>query len=106
MKSPLSYYHDEKMQNRVQVNENGNPIIDWGETIPGKLKEMVLYVKNESKDALVLRQPFSTSEDLKITDFPIRLQREDTGIVKLQYKPNPESIEPHHSSWGFQIVVG
>ncbi len=106
MKSPLTYYIDKKMEKRVPVNEEGFPIIDWGETIPGKLKEMILYVKNESKDSLTFRQPYSTSDDLKVEDYPARLQGEDTGVVKLKYRPNPETIQSHHSSWGFQIVVG
>jgi hypothetical protein len=94
------------MEKRVAVNETGQPIIDWGETVPGKQKEMTLYIKNESKDALVLRQPFSTSEDLKIEDYPQRLQGEDYGMVKLSYKPNTESIESHFGSWGFEVVIG
>jgi len=106
LKSPLTYYTDESMEKRLPVNEEGFPIIDWGETIPGKQKEMTLYVKNESKDNLVLRQPYSTSEDLKIKDYPARLQGEDTGIVRLKYRPNPETITSHHSSWGFQVIIG
>ncbi len=106
MKSPLTYYHDEQMTKRVQVNEEGQPILDWGETIPGKLKEMTLYVKNESKDQLVLRQPFSTDDDLKIENYPSRLFGEESGKVEFKFRPNPDKIESHHASWGFEIVVG
>ena len=106
MKSPLTYYYDEAMQKRLPVNEEGAPIIDWGETIPGKKKEKILYVKNDSKDSLTFRQPFTTSEDLTIQNYPARLQGEDYGKVTLHYRPNPESIESHHSSWGFQIIIG
>jgi len=106
LKSPLTYYLDEKLDKRIAVNEEGQPLIDWGETIPGKLKEMTLYVKNESKDKLVLRQPFTTSDDLKIETYPTRLFGEEQGMVKLQLKPNPEKIESHHASWGFQVVIG
>jgi hypothetical protein len=106
MKSPLTYYHDEKLTKKVQVNEEGNPILDWGETIPGKLVEKTLYVKNESKDKLVIRQPFSTNEDLTIKDYPSRLFGEEAGAVKFSFKPNPEKIEAHNSSWGFEVVIG
>ena len=106
MKSPLTYYHDEALTKRVQVNEEGFPILDWGETIPGKLKEMTLFVHNESKDQLVLRQPFSTSEDLKIEDYPSRLFADQKGQVKFRFRPNPEKIESHNSTWGFEVIVG
>lgn len=106
MKSPLTYYYDESMSKRVPVNESGAPILDWGEIIPGKLKEMTLYIKNESRDRLVLRQPFSTSEDLKIESYPSRLFGEESGKVEFKFRPNPEKIESHHASWGFEVVVG
>lgn len=106
MKSPLTYYIDKKMEKRVPVNEEGFPIIDWGETIPGKLKEMILYVKNESKDPLTFRQPYCTSEDLKVEDYPAQMKAGTLGLVKLRYRPNPDTIESHHASWGFQVIVG
>jgi len=106
MKSPLTYYFDEKMKKRVPVNENGEPVLDWGETIPGKRKEMTLYVKNESKDKLVLRQPFTTDKDEKIEDYTPRLFGEEVGTVKLSLTPDINKIESHRGSWGFEIVLG
>ncbi len=106
MKSPLNYFHDEALTKRFEVNENGQPIIDWGETIPGKQKEMTIFVKNESKDKLVLRQPFTTSDELALNDYPPRLFAGEKGIVKLSYKSNPEKIEAHHSTWGFEVIIG
>ena len=88
MKSPLTYYHDEAMTKRVQVNEEGHPILDWGETIPGKLKEKTLFVQNESKDRLVLRQPFSTDSDLKIEDYPSNLLGGEKGKVEFKFRPS------------------
>ena len=106
MKSPLTYYHDEKHSKRVSVNESGAPILDWGETIPGKRKEVTLYIQNESKDQLHLRQPFTTDPTLKIEDYPSRLFSEEKGIMKFSLTPDKEKIEAHHGSWGFEIVIG
>jgi hypothetical protein len=106
MKSPLTYYYDELHSKRVPVNETGQPILDWGETVPGKRKELTLFIQNESKDKLVLRQPFSTDETLKIEDYPSRLFSEEKGIMKFSLTPNIEKIESHHGSWGLEIVVG
>ena len=106
MRLPVTYYHNKELTKRVQVNEEGYPILDWGETIPGKLKEMTLYAHNESKDQLVLRQPFSTDPDLKIETYPARLFAKETGEVKFRFRPNPEKIEAHNSTWGFEVVIG
>lgn len=106
MKTPLTYYHDESMIKRYEVNENGFPIIDFGEIIPGKRIERTIYVKNESKDKLVLRQPFTTSDELTINDYPARLLAGDKGIVKLTYTSNPEKIESHHATWGYEVIIG
>lgn len=106
MKTPLIYFHDESMTKRYEVNENGFPILDWGEIIPGKRVERTLYVKNESKDRLVLRQPFTTSKELTLNDYPTNLMGGDKGVVKLTYTSNPEKIEAHNSTWGFEVIVG
>jgi len=106
LKSPITYYMDAKLEKRLAVNETGEPIIDWGETIPGKHKEMTLYVQNHTRDNLALRQPYSTSPDLKIEDFPVQLKSNDVGTVKLSFKLNEETIKSHRASWGFQIIVG
>lgn len=106
MKSPLIYFHDEKMTKRYEVNEEGFPIIDWGEIIPGKRMERTLYVMNESKDRLTLRQPFTTSDELALDTYPTSLKSEEAGVVKLTYTSNPEKIEAHRASWGFEVIVG
>ena len=106
MITPLGYFHDKSMTKRYEVNELGFPIVDWGEIIPGKQLEKTLYVMNESKDKLVIRQPFTTSTELTINDYPSRLFAGDKGQVKLSYKSNPEKIEAHNSTWGFEVILG
>jgi hypothetical protein len=106
IRSPLTYYYDEAHNNRVPVNESGHPILDWGETIPGKRKELTLFVQNESKDQLVIRQPFSTDTTLKIEDYPSRLFSEEQGTIKFSLTPDINKIESHHGSWGYEIVIG
>ena len=106
MITPLAYYYDEALTKRYEVNEFGFPILDWGEIIPGKHIERILYVKNESKDRLVLRQPFTTSDELSLEEYPTKLFSGDTGIVKLAYNSNPEKIESHHATWGYEVIVG
>jgi len=106
MKHPLAYYFDKKFEKRVPVNETGNPIIDWGETIPGQKKTIELFVRNESKDRLVIRQPYTSTKELEINDYPARLFSSDTGKVNLSYTAHPDKIESHHGTWGFEIVLG
>ena len=106
MKKPLAYYFDESMDKRVPVNEEGNPIIDWGETIPGQKKTIELFVHNESKDRLVIRQPYTSSDEIAINDYPARMFPGDKAIVSLSYTAHPEKIESHHGTWGFEIVLG
>ena len=106
MKKPIAYYFDESLNRRVPVNEEGNPIIDWGETIPGQKKEIILFVKNESNDRLVIRQPYTSSDELKINDYPSRMFPGEMGMVKLSYEANPEKLESHHGTWGMEIVLG
>ncbi len=106
MKSPISYYFDEACNDRYPVNESGQAIIDWGETIPGQKKEKTLYAKNESRDKLVIRQPYTADEDLKIKDFPPRLFTHESGKVVLEFIPNKERIDALHADWGFDVIVG
>lgn len=106
MKSPVEYYHDEDLTKRVEVNETGDPIVNWGESIPGKEKKVELYVKNLSKDRIVLRQPTTSTEELKIEDYPTNLMAEEKGKVVLAFKANDESIDAHKGTWGFNISVG
>ena len=105
MAGPLVYYYDEKMQKRVPVNELGHAIIDWGETIPGAKKEKTLYVKNNTNDRLVLRQPYSADEDLRIIDFPPKILNEGNGKVKLEFAPKKERLDSHNAPWGFDVVI-
>ena len=104
--NPLVYYYDEAREKRVPVNEAGNPIIDWIEIIPGQKKEQTLYVYNQTRDRLVLRQPYTTDEDLQIKDYPPRLMGEESGIVKLELAIKPDRIDPHKADWGFEVVIG
>lgn len=106
MKTPLVYYYDEALTKRYEVNESGFPILDWGEIIPGKHIERTLYVRNESKDRLVLRQPFTTSDELSLVEYPTLLLSGEQGTVKLSYNSNPEKIESHHATWGYEVIVG
>lgn len=106
MKSPIAYYFDKNFEKRVPVNEMGHPIVDWGETIPGQKKSIELFVRNESKDKLVLRQPYTSTKELAINDYPSRLFGGDKGSVKLSYEAHPDKIESHHGTWGFEIVLG
>ena len=103
---PVSYYYDKQCEKRVPVNELGETILDWGETVPGAKKEMTLFIKNETKDRLVIRQPYSLDEDFKITNYPTRLFGEESGKISLSFHPNTERITPLKSGWGFEIVIG
>ena len=105
-KKPITYYFDEECLKRYPVNEHGEAIIDWGETIPGQKKERTLFAKNESKDRAILRQPYSQDEDQKIIDFPPNLMSQEVGKVILTFQPNQERIESLKAGWGFDVVIG
>jgi len=106
MVKPLTYYHDRECAKRCPVNEEGEVIIDWGETIPGQKKKQELFVKNESRDKLVLRQPYALDEDLHIRDYPNRLLSAGSGKVILEFTPKKERIDAMHSDWGFEVIIG
>ena len=80
--------------------------MDWGETIPGQKKEKVIFVKNESRDRLVLRQPYSQDEDLNIVDYPPNLMGGDSGKIQLEFVPKKERIDAMHTDWGFDVIIG
>lgn len=105
MRSPLEYYLDEQMDRRCPVNESGEAILDWGISTPGTKKEKVLYVKNITADRLVIRQPYTHDEDLKIIDYPTRLMGNDSGKVVFSFEPTPERLDPLKAGWGFEDVV-
>lgn len=102
----IEYYYDKDHMKRVPVNELGNCVIDWGESIPGTQKTMELFVKNLTNDRLVLRQPHSEDTDLHIRDYPSKLMGRESGRVKLEFTPNINRIKPLNSGWSFEIVLG
>ena len=103
---PITYFFDESCSKRYPVNEKGQPIIDWGITIPGEKKVKTLIVRNESRDRAILRQPYSMDEDLKIVDYPKNLFSGDTGKVELTFEPKTERVDALHADWGFDIIIG
>jgi len=105
-KSPITYYYDEKCTKRCPLNENGEAIVDWGETIPGQKKVREIYAKNESADRIILRQPYTGDKELHITDFPKNLFNQESGKVTLMFNPNENRIEALKTDWGFDVVVG
>ena len=105
-KKPITYYFDEECEKRYPVNEHGEAIIDWGETIPGQKKERILWARNESKDRAILRQPYSQDEDQKIIDYPANLMSGEKGKVTLSFKPNQDRIESLKAGWGFDVIIG
>lgn len=106
MTQPVTYYFDKERTKKVPVNELGEPIIDWGETIPGQRKEKTLYIENITKDRLILRQPQTNDEDLKILDYPVNLMGKESGTVRLEFAPHVDRLEKHSGIWGFDIVIG
>ena len=103
----VEYYYNESLTKRVPVNETGNAIIDWGETVPGLKKEKILYIKNLLRDKIILRQPHSTDEDLHIVDFPTKLLGLESGMIKLVFSPPANRLRPLNGDWGFEdLVIG
>lgn len=106
MTRPFTYYYDQNLTNRVPVNEMGEPLLNWGETVPGQRKEKTLYIHNDTKDRLVLRQPQSNDEDLKILDYPLNLMTSESGKVRLEFHPHKDRIDSHKGTWGFEVIIG
>lgn len=103
----IEYYYNEALTKRVPVNEDGNAIINWGETVPGFHKEKILYMKNLLRDKIIIRQPHSTDEDLHIVDFPTKLLGYESGKVKLVFSPPANRLVPLNGDWGFDdLVIG
>ena len=106
MKAVLEYYLDKNLTKRVQVNEIGQPIFDWGEVIAGQRKEKTVFVKNVSNDRVSLRQPYSSDEDFKIIDFPVHLKGQESATMKFEYAPSWHRTKPLDTDWGFELVIG
>ena len=102
----LEYYTDELFQNRIPVNESGQPIFDWGETVPGETKTKTFYLKNLTHDIVTLRQPFVTDEDFHILDYPTQLKGLETGKVKLEFSPAWNRTKPLNAGFDFDKIIG
>ena len=103
---PIRYYMDEACQNSYPLNEQGEAIIDWGVMSPGQEKTKTLYAKNESRDRISLRQPYTLDEALSITDFPTNLTHNQVGAVTLRLAPSKERIDAIRAGWGFDVLIG
>lgn len=104
--SPITYYYDKQYKTRVPVNEEGNAILDWGEVVPGSIKSVKLFVKNELLSPISLRQPYTEDEEFKIKNYPTHMLPGETGEIDLEYSPNEERLTPLKSDWGFELVIG
>ncbi len=102
----IEYYYNEELTKRVPVNEVGNAIVDWGETIPGVKKEKALWVKSLISDRIIFRQPHTEDSDLSIKDFPTKLLGKESGKVLLEFFPNENRIKPLDAGWKFDLVIG
>ena len=102
----IIYYFDEECTKKCPTNEKGEALLDWGITIPGKIKIQEIYAQNQSKDRLILRQPYTQDEDLHIKDYPANLMSGEAGKVKLELAINKNRIDGHHAGWGFDVIVG
>jgi len=106
LKPVLEYYTDKELLNRIPVNETGQPIFNWGETIPGETKEKTFFVKNMRPDKVSLRQPYSTDEDFKIKDYPVHLKGAESSSMTLEFHPSWNRTSPLNADWGFDLVIG
>ena len=102
----IEYYYDEKLSKRVPVNELGNAVVDWGETIPGTTKEKALWVKSLIADRIIFRQPNTEDIDLRISNFPTKLLGQESAKVMLEFAPNENRIKPLTAGWSFDLVIG
>lgn len=102
----IEYYYNKDCTKRVPVDELGNTVVDWGETIPGIKKEKQLWVKSLIYDRIIFRQPSTEDSDLFIRDFPITLMGKQSGKVLLEFAPNENRIAPLNAGWKFDLIVG
>lgn len=104
--SAISYYYDNKLENRVPVNEEGGAIIDWGECNAGKTKTIRLYAKNELSNRIALRQPYTEDPEFMIKTYPTNLKPGEIDEVILEYSPNIDRLIPLKAGWGFEVLIG
>lgn len=102
----LEYFADEHLKNPIPTNESGQPVFDWGETIPGERKEKIFYIKNNTHDTITLRQPHSTDEDFKIIDYPTQLKGKEVSTIKLEFAPAWNRIIPLNAGFDFDKIIG
>jgi hypothetical protein len=106
VKVVLEYFADKYLQSPIPVNEEGQPIFDWGETIPGERKEKTFYIKNNTHDTITLRQPHTTDEDFKIKDYPTQLKGQDTSTITLEFSPRWDRTKPLDAGFDFDKIIG
>lgn len=102
----LEYYTDSKMKNKIPVNEMGQPLFDWGDTVPGERREKTFYIKNTTPDTITLRQPHTNDEDFSIKDYPTQLKGYSSGVMKLEFTPAYNRIKPLNADFGFEKIIG
>lgn len=102
----LEYFADEFMKTRIPVNEIGQPIFDWGETVPGERKERTFFIKNNTHDIVTLRQPHTSDEDFFIKDYPTQLKGKDSATITLEFAPKWNRVKPLDASFDFEKVIG
>ena len=105
-KVTLEYYTDSYLKTRIPVNEIGQPIFDWGETIPGERKEKTFHIKNNTNDTITLRQPRTTDDDFKITDYPTQLKGNETSTITLEFAPPMNRVKPLNAYFDFEKIIG
>ncbi len=102
----LEYFADEKLNHKIKINELGQPLFDWGETVPGERKEKTFFVRNVTDYGVTIRQPQSYDEDFRVKDFPIHLNPNQLGKVVLEFAPQRNRIKPLAADWSIEILTG
>ena len=102
----LEYFADEHHKVPIPVNAEGQPIFDWGETIPGEIREKTFYIRNNTYDTVTLRQPHTSDEDFKIKDYPTQLKSQEASTITLEFAPPWNRTKPLNAGFDFDKIVG
>jgi hypothetical protein len=101
----LEYYKDSQAKQPAETDERGNVRVIFDEIpIQGRESRAALFVKNSHSYPMEL-EPVTTDPDLRIANYPSKLEPDEVGLITFIFAPKAERITPLNAAWDFQKTI-